>query len=171
LGSNSLMKTPEAADRASRKGRPKLRKALIGRAVQFGRYVSPFRPARANPGSALCQRCWKWGHPDSACRAPQIRCPVCAGPHRKEHHRALAGCCKGNAKATPPVPPTAEGTACPHPARCVNCSKNHAADSRQCNFWRHRFDSDWIKARYEEVRSRRSRSPTSNQPATGGGRA
>ena len=77
-------------------------KGLTGRTVQFGRFVSTFRAARANPGSPLCARCWRWGHPTSACRAPQIRCPTCLGPHRKEHHRTLSGCCKGNANATPP---------------------------------------------------------------------
>nr|BAB32466.1 Gag-like protein [Tricholoma matsutake] len=146
-------------------------KALIGRGVQFRRYVAYVRAARANPGLPLCQRCWKWGHPTPACRAPQSKCPICAGPHRKEHHRALAGCCKGNAKANPPIPATPEGAACPHPARCTNCRKNHASDDRRCNFWRHRFDRDWIKARYDEVSARRnSRSPPTYHPAGRGGR-
>jgi hypothetical protein len=91
---------------------------LIGKTVQFGQYASYFRAARANPGSPLCSRCWRWGHPLSACCAPQLRCPICLGPHRKDHHRVLAGCCKGNPKATPPVPPTPEGTPCPHVSRC-----------------------------------------------------
>jgi hypothetical protein len=62
-------------------------KALTGRTVQFGRWVASFRTARANPGSPLCIRCWKWGHLTAACRALQIVCPHCGGPHRKEHHR------------------------------------------------------------------------------------
>jgi hypothetical protein len=33
---------------------------------------------------------------------PQIKCPICMGPHRKEHHRALAGCCKGGPVDQPP---------------------------------------------------------------------
>ena len=147
-------------------------KLLLRRAVQFGLYACPFRAARANPGLALCQRCWKWGHPETACRAPQTKCPSCGGPHCKEHHRALAGCCKGNKKATPPIPPTAEGEPCPHAPRCPNCGNEHAADDRRCNFWRHRFDQDWIRARYSEVSANRcSRSPPSNPfPAGSGGR-
>jgi hypothetical protein len=89
-------------------------KGLVGKTVQFGQYASYFRAARANPGSPLCSRCWRWGHPLSACCAPQLRCPICLGPHHKDHHRVLAGCCKGNPKATPPVPPTPEGAPCPH---------------------------------------------------------
>jgi hypothetical protein len=146
-------------------------KVLLRQSVQFGRYVAYFRTARANPGMALCNRCWRWGHPASACRAPQIKCPACMGPHRKDHHRTLAGCCKGNPGANPPVPPTLEGVPCPHPSRCPNCRKAHAADDRRCDFWRHRFDQDWIRARYSEVRERqRSRSPHANHPAAGGGR-
>jgi hypothetical protein len=44
-------------------------KALMGRTVQFGRYVASFKVARANPGLPLCIRCWKWGHPTKACCA------------------------------------------------------------------------------------------------------
>jgi hypothetical protein len=112
------------------------------------------------------------GHPTTACQGPQIKCPICTGPHCKKHHRALAGCCKGGpADQPPPVSPTPEGAPCPHPARCINCRKPHTADDRQCAFWRHRFDRDWIQARYKEVRERkRSWSPPTNRPASSSGR-
>jgi hypothetical protein len=147
-------------------------KALVGRTVQFGRWVSVFKEARANPGSPLCMKCWRWGHPSQACRAPQIKCSACSGPHRSEHHRTLLGCCRGNAKVTPPMPAMPEGQPCPHPAQCISCRKDHAADSRKCKFWAHRFDQEWIKARYDEVRERsRSRSLLhANCPAGRGGR-
>ena len=146
-------------------------KEVVNRPIQMGGSVAIIRAAKANPGVALCQRCWKWGHPSSACRALQAKCPLCMGPHSREHHRTLAGCCKGNAKTTPPTLPTAEGMPCPHPSRCVNCRKDHPADSRKCNFWRHRFDQDWIKARYTEVSERhRSKPPRANTPAASGGR-
>ena len=145
-------------------------KALLSRSVQFGQFVCPFRAARANPGSALCQRCWKWGHPTNTCCAPQQRCPICSEPHWKEHHCALTGCCKGSPKVNPPVPPVAPGEPCPHALQCLNCHKNHAADSQQCNFWRHHFDSSWIKACYKEVcESSRSGLPHTHLPAAGGG--
>jgi hypothetical protein len=146
-------------------------KALLRQSVQFGWYIAHFRAARANPGMALCSHCWHWGHPESACCTPQGRCPTCSGPHRKEHHCTLAGCCKGNPNANPPILPTAEGLPCPHPVRCLNCCKAHAADDHKCDFWCHCFDSEWIKAHYAEVRERqRSRSPNTNHPTAGGGR-
>jgi hypothetical protein len=96
-------------------------KALIRQTVQFGQFVAVFRAARANLGSPLCQQCWKWGHPTTVCQGPQIKCPICMGPHRKEHHRALAGCCKGGpVDQPPPVGPTLEGALCPHPAWWIN---------------------------------------------------
>jgi hypothetical protein len=64
-------------------------KGLVRKTVQFGQYASYFRAARANPGSPLCSCCWRWGHPSSACRTPQLRCPICLGPHHKDHHWVL----------------------------------------------------------------------------------
>jgi hypothetical protein len=118
-------------------------KALVGRTVQFGRWAASFRMARANPGSPLCIRCWKWGHLTSACRALQIVCPSCGGPHRKEHHRQLASCCKGNDKVSPAIPPMDPEEPCPHPPHCLNCRGKHSADDRRCKFWRHRFEQEW----------------------------
>jgi hypothetical protein len=147
-------------------------KALIGQMVQFGQFVAVFRAARANLGSPLCQWCWKWGHPTTACWGPQIKCPIWTGPHRNEHHHTLAGCCKGGlADQPPPVGPTPEGAPCPHPARCINCHKPHAADDCRCAFWHHRFNRDWIQVRYEEVHEwKRSHSPPTSRPAGSGGR-
>jgi hypothetical protein len=112
-------------------------RTLSWRSVQWGQYTAFIRAARASPGVALCDHCWRWGHPSSACRAPLVKCAACQGPHHKEHHRVLAGCCKGNPRAQPLVPPTAMGDPCPHSARCINCQWDHAADSRHCAFWCH----------------------------------
>jgi len=119
--------------------------------LQMGGLVSYICAAKANPGIVLCQCCWKWGHPSLACCTLQAKCLLCMGPHGREHHHTLSGCCKGNTKVTPPVPPMAEGMPCPHPSHCINCRKDHPTDSHKCNFWRHHFDQDWIKARYSEV--------------------
>jgi hypothetical protein len=78
-------------------------KVLIRWTVQFGQFIAVFRATRANLGSPLCQWCWKWGHPTTVCQGPQIKCPICMGPHRKEHHHTLAGCCKGGPVDQPPL--------------------------------------------------------------------
>ena len=62
---------------------------------------------------------------------------------------AFAACCKGKPNHVLPVPPTADGEPCPHAAYCLNCGKPHAANSRSCQFWQHRFDRVWINARYQ----------------------
>jgi len=44
---------------------------------------------------------------------------------------------------------------CPHKAHCINCGGSHAASSHKCKFWDHRFDQQWINAKYAEVRQQR----------------
>ena len=66
-------------------------KEVINRPIQMGGSVAYIHAAKANPGVALCQCCWKWGHPSSACRGLQAKCPLCMGPHSREHHHTLAG--------------------------------------------------------------------------------
>ena len=146
-------------------------KEVVNRPIQMGGKVLYIHAAKANPGIALCQHCWKWGHPSSACHALQLKCPLCMGPHSQEHHHTLSGCCKGNTKVTPLVPPTAEGMPCPHPSLCINCRKDHPANSRKCNFWQHCFDHNWIKVRYAKVSVWRcSHQPHANNPTASGGR-
>ena len=42
-------------------------KEVIGKPLQMGGKVTYICAAKANPGVALCQCCWKWGHLSSAC--------------------------------------------------------------------------------------------------------
>ncbi|KAF9439625.1 hypothetical protein P691DRAFT_627609, partial [Macrolepiota fuliginosa MF-IS2] len=101
--------------------------------------------AKVHTGSPQCQWCWKWGHPSDACRRPAIHCPICAGPHHRDLHCTMSSCCKGNPKASPPIPPTPADMACPHVHSCINCSTQHAADNRCCPYWHHHFNCNWIK--------------------------
>jgi len=128
-------------------------KALIGKSLMMGNRLCLIKEAQPRKGVPICQRCWKWGHPSQSCRSPGVTCPHCMGPHMADEHCWVAGCCKGNANAVPPIPLTdAETTECPHKAHCVNCGGPHRADSRKCKFWDHRFDQQWINAKYAEVR-------------------
>ncbi|KAJ2912188.1 hypothetical protein MD484_g8225, partial [Candolleomyces efflorescens] len=79
--------------------------ALINKRVSIFGVACTISAAAANPRVPLCQNCWRWGHPTSACRSAST-CPKCGGPHREHEHRRCCGLCKGNAKATPPVAPT-----------------------------------------------------------------
>ena len=76
--------------------------------------------------------------------SPWPFCPLCQGPHSKDHHRSLAQCCKGAPKAIPPIPPMGDGLPCPHLSSCLNCGKLHSTDSVHCPFWQHRYDRAWI---------------------------
>ncbi|CAA7267769.1 unnamed protein product [Cyclocybe aegerita] len=126
------------------------KKALAQPIFLAGRSYA-IRPAAQHTGVPLCHCCWKWGHPTVACKAKQLSCPICLGPHEQKEHRQHAGCCKGNTKAKPPVPPTPHDQPCPHKGRCVNCHKDHAANSALCKFWAHRYDREWIMAEYRQT--------------------
>jgi len=127
-------------------------KALIGRTIMLGNSLCMIREAEKHRGVPVCQRCWRWGHPSMVCRAISIVCPHCNGPHKAEEHRKVASCCKGNTNANPPILPTPQSiTECPHKAHCINCGGSHAANSRKCKFWDHRFDQQWINAKYAKV--------------------
>ena len=116
--------------------------------------------SHANAGAPLCQQCWRWGHTIRGCKACQLRCSHCSGPHELESHRHACGLCKGNLKAKPPVPPTAADQPCPHLARCSNCRERHPATDCKCLFWCHRYDPQWINAKYAEVRVHRAHGRT-----------
>ncbi|CAA7270005.1 unnamed protein product [Cyclocybe aegerita] len=126
-------------------------KKALGQPIFLAGRSCAIRPAARHTGVPLCQRCWKWGHPTVACKAKQLSCPICSGPHEQKEHRQHAGCCKGNAKAKPPVPPTPRDQPCPHKGCCVNCHKDHAANSASCKFWAHRYDREWIMAEYRQT--------------------
>ncbi|KXN88529.1 hypothetical protein AN958_07209 [Leucoagaricus sp. SymC.cos] len=40
---------------------------------------------------------------------------------------------------------------CPHPPHCLNCHQAHTATSKQCPFWHHQFDKDWLCSKYQEI--------------------
>ncbi|CAA7271389.1 unnamed protein product [Cyclocybe aegerita] len=137
-------------------------KKALGQPIFLAGRSCAIRPAARHTGVPLCQRCWKWGHPTVACKAKQLSCPICSGPHEQKEHRQHAGCCKGNAKAKPPVPPTIRDQPCPHKGRCVNCHKDHTANSASCKFWAHRYDREWIMAEYRQVREHAARRQLTN---------
>jgi hypothetical protein len=137
-------------------------KELIGRTVQFGKYACRIVEGKAIPGTPLCTRCWRWGHPFKICRAQVVHCPLCSENHHKEHHCSMGSCCKAKPKATPPITATPSGDPCPHPARCPACRGAHPAYAKTCLFWKHRFQREWIDEHYRKV-STASRAHTKSQ--------
>ncbi|CAA7259302.1 unnamed protein product [Cyclocybe aegerita] len=137
-------------------------KKALGQPIFLAGRSCAIRPAARHTGVPLCQCCWKWGHPTVTCKAKQLSCPICSGPHEQKEHRQHAGCCKGNAKAKPPVPPTPHDQPCPHKGRCVNCHKDHTANLASCKFWAHRYDREWIMAEYRQVHEHAARRQLTN---------
>jgi len=117
-------------------------KLLINHSFNLGRHIATVRATNMNPGVPQCHNCWKWGHSTFSCRAHGSRCQKCSGPHKLEHHRELAWCCKANPKSNPPQLETAQGMLCPYFFKCINCKGEHMADDYKCPFWRNRFNRD-----------------------------
>ncbi|RXW16893.1 hypothetical protein EST38_g8968 [Candolleomyces aberdarensis] len=125
---------------------------LIGKRILIFNQACTISAAAANPGVPLCTNCWVWGHPSESCRS-RTHCKLCGGPHNEHEHRRCCGPCKGNVKATPPIPPTPQGAGCPHLSRCLACrQENCVVGSGKCPFWKNRFDRDWINAKYAELK-------------------
>src|SRR5215467_1256200 len=61
-------------------------KALVGHTLHFGSSTCKIVTANKSPSVPLCQRCWKWGHPQQACKARHLRCPRCSEPHLLDDH-------------------------------------------------------------------------------------
>ena len=136
-------------------------KALHGRTFHFLGSVVRIAPSNASPGTPLCTRCWRWGHAAGRCKSQGHHCKKCGEPHDFNHHREVAGCCKGAPKATPPILPTPVGTPCPHKDRCLNCGGDHIVDSRKCWFWGKRFNRDAIMSKYQSVHESKRAAPSS----------
>ncbi|KAF9440648.1 hypothetical protein P691DRAFT_651795, partial [Macrolepiota fuliginosa MF-IS2] len=107
---------------------------LIGRRLIVNGAEVLIKGAKAHTGTPQCCRCWKWGHTTDMCRRPAVCCPICIGPHTEANHRSIAG-------AHSMRPP------CPHSRACINCGAQHAANSRRCPYWHHRFNRTWLKER------------------------
>ena len=75
----------------------KARKILAHNSVSMNGVTTQVEPAKIRRGVPLCEWCWCWGHPDSACHVCKRVCPICAGPHSHEEHREHTPCCKGSA--------------------------------------------------------------------------
>jgi len=117
-------------------------KLLINHSFNFGRYTVMIRATNMNPGVSQHHNCWKWDHSTFSCHAHGSRCQKCSGPHKLEHYRDLAWCCKANSKLNPSRLETAKGEPCPHSFKCVNCKGKHMADNNKCPFWKHRFNCE-----------------------------
>ncbi|CAA7268141.1 unnamed protein product [Cyclocybe aegerita] len=103
------------------------------------------------PGSRSASAAGNGATPPSPARRNNSPAPSARVRTNRKEHRQHAGCCKGNAKVKPPVPPTPRDQPCPHKGRCVNCHKDHTANSASCKFWAHRYNREWIMAEYHQT--------------------
>jgi len=77
-------------------------KLLINHSFNLGRHITMVRATNMNLGVPQCHNCWKWSYSTFLYRAYGSRCQKYSSPHKLEHHRELAWCCKANPKSNSP---------------------------------------------------------------------
>jgi len=126
-------------------------KGLINRCFNIGRHIATIQGTNMNPGIPQCKNCWKWGHTTFVCCSHRSKCQKCNGPHKVEHHRDLAWCCKADFKSNPPRLETKAGEFCPHSFRCINCKGKHPVDNTKYSFWKYCFNHKWHTKKAQEA--------------------
>lgn len=110
-------------------------KALLRDPAYLGATGSLIRAREATnvrPAVQRCSICQRWGHSAAICRSLTPRCAACAGQHDERHHSTVA-------------PSAPEG--------CFNCKGPHRSDSKNCPFFAHRRDPEWIKSHQPSLRN------------------
>ena len=133
-------------------------KMLINRCFNIGKYIATIQGANMNPGVPQCKNCWKWEHATFSCRIQDSKCIRHNGPHKSENHREFRWYCKLNNEINPPRLETKKGKPCPHIFKCLNCCRDHQANSNVCSFWCHHFNREWQMKKYSEIYENRSKS-------------
>lgn len=90
----------------------------------------------SKPPSPQCAVCLRWGHRTHLCRAVTKRCWKCGGTHDERDHVKTCGPCERSGNTT---------GICPCEPFCINCQGSHRADSKDCSFYTHRRDPEWIR--------------------------
>jgi len=86
------------------------------------------------------------------------RCQKCSGPHKLEHHRNMAWCCKANPKINPSRLETKPDEPHPHTFKCINCKGEHMANNTKWPFWKHHFNCEWHIRKAQEAQEIRANS-------------
>ncbi|EIM92862.1 uncharacterized protein STEHIDRAFT_46086 [Stereum hirsutum FP-91666 SS1] len=99
----------------------------------------------SKPPTPQCSICLRWGHRTHLCRSMTKRCWKCGGAHDERDHAKTCGPCERAGNTT--------GT-CPCEPFCINCQGRHRADAKDCSFYAHRRDPEWIREHTALLRPR-----------------
>jgi hypothetical protein len=97
---------------------------IVPNVLFMGKYKQSAIMWQASP-TTQCHKCWKYGHPEMGCRAPNQICPVCSKQHAYKEHKCHQTACKGHKKIIP-------GCCSMTPAICPACGGAHSAMDPTC---------------------------------------
>ena len=126
-------------------------KLLINHSFNLGKYITTIRATNMNLDIPQYHNCWKQGHLTFSCRAHSSKYQKYSGPHKLEHHRDLAWCCKVNPKLNLSHLETTQGLPCSYSFKCLNCKDNHMANDYKCLFLRNCFNREWYSKKAQEA--------------------
>lgn len=109
---------------------------LCAHPIRIGRTLCRVELFQQRERVPMCRNCLKWGHTRATCHSLRSVCARCGGHHLQSEHDEHAACCLLD-------PEGKKDGHCTHPPMCVNCTGPHTAFSRECPFFRHRFEPEW----------------------------
>ena len=102
--------------------------------IYFGRIRIRCEPFRSTPPVTQCYQCQGFNHVAKDCKS-KVQCMRCAGPHKSSE------CTEKDKDSFSP--------------KCINCSGNHVAASRECPKFKEQFkkQTEKVKARQEKIQN------------------
>ena len=102
--------------------------------IYFGRIRIRCEPFRPTPPVTQCYQCQGFNHVAKDCKS-KVQCMRCAGPHKSSE------CTEKDKDSFSP--------------KCINCSGNHVAASRECPKFKEQFkkQTEKVKARQEKIQN------------------
>ena len=111
-----------------------LANTLVGTTLHFenGHRWSIPQEHRRNQ-APQCSMCWRFGHTAIQCRNASQSCQLCGAGHEVYHHNNFVELHGANT----------------YLLRCANCLLPHQADSKDCTFYKHKNNPQWLTDTYE----------------------
>ena len=102
--------------------------------IYFGRIRIRCEPFRSTPPVTQCYQCQGFNHVAKDCKS-KVQCMRCAGPHKSSE------CTEKDKDSFSP--------------KCINCSGNHVAASKECPKFKEQFkkQTEKVKARQEKIQN------------------
>ena len=109
-------------------------KCFINRCFNIGRYITTICGANMNLDIPQYKNCWQWGYATMSCHSQGSKYVKYNSSHKSENYRQFRWCYKVNKKTNPPCIETKKDDPFLYSFKCLNCHRDHQANSNICPF-------------------------------------